>query len=126
MSNAQPAEESRPPSERDELAAGIERTRTDLAETVEELAARVDVPARVRDRATEVRDRLTVLTGTAREKVPHVREQVGASIGKAVPEPARRATRQAADAVRNRPAVLYAVAGVVTVGALWAWLRSRP
>jgi hypothetical protein len=32
MSSAQPAEESRPSSERAELAAGIERTRTDLAD----------------------------------------------------------------------------------------------
>lgn len=130
MSSAQPADESRPPSEREEIVAGIERTRTDLAETVEELAARADVPSRVRGRATEVREQvtgtLTTLTATAREKAPHVREQVGASIGKAVPEPARRTTRQAADAVRNRPAVLYAVAGVFAVAGLWVWLRSRP
>jgi hypothetical protein len=122
-----------PVTEREELTEGIERTRQDLAETVEALAAKADVPTRVRGKATEVRERVTgtftTLTDTAREKAPQVREQVGASIGKAgqaIPEPARRTTRKAARAVGERPAVLYAVAGAFTAAGLWVWrLRRR-
>jgi hypothetical protein len=116
-------------SEREELTVGIERTRQDLAETVEALAAKADVPTRVRGKATEVRERVTgtftTLTDTAREKAPRVREQVGKA-GQAIPEPARRTTRQAARAVGERPAVLYAVAGAFTAAGLWVWrLRRR-
>jgi hypothetical protein len=121
---------SRPPgeagTEREELTAGIERTRQDLAETVEALSAKADVPTRVRGKATEVRERVTgtfaTLTDTAREKAPQVREQVG----QAIPEPARRTTQRAARAVGERPAVLYAVAGAFTAAGLWVWrLRRR-
>jgi hypothetical protein len=125
------AETVTPLSDREELTEGIERTRQDPAETVEALAAKADVPSRVRGTATQVRARvtgaLTTLTDTAREKAPRVREQVGASIGKAgqtIPEPARRTTRQVARAVGERPAVLYAVAGAFTAAGLWA-LRLR-
>jgi hypothetical protein len=120
-----------PLSEREELTAGIERTRQDLAETVEALAAKADVPSRVRDKAAHVRERATgtvaTLTQTAREKAPRVREQVGASLGKAgqtIPEPARRTTSKAARAVGERPAVFYAVAGACTAAGLWV-LRLR-
>ena len=117
--SSSPGEKS---AEREELADGIERTRQDLAETVEALAAKADVPTRVRGKATEVRERLTgtfaTLTDTAREKAPQVRE--------AIPEPARRTTEKAARAVGERPAVLYAVAGAFTVAGLWVWrLRRR-
>jgi len=36
--------------DREQLIAGIEQTRHDLAETVEALAAKADVPSRVRDK----------------------------------------------------------------------------
>jgi len=140
QSSSQPRGEGRPVtqtdgprSEREELTAGIEQTRQDLAETVEALAAKADVPTRVRGKATEVRERVTgtvtTLTRTAREKAPQVREQVGTSIGKAgqtLPEPARRTTRQAARAVGERPAVvLYTVAGAFTAAGLWVWRQRR-
>ncbi|MDN3359570.1 DUF3618 domain-containing protein [Actinomadura sp. DC4] len=124
-SEERPATEPARP-DREELAAGIEQTRQDLAETVEALAAKADVPTRVRGKATEVRERVggsfTSLTNTAREKAPRVRERAG----RAVPEPARRTTRRAASAVGERPAVLYAVAGAFAAAGLWVWrLRRR-
>jgi hypothetical protein len=117
--NGSPGERS---PEREELVEGIERTRQDLAETVEALAAKADVPTRVRGKATEVRERVTgtfaTLTDTAREKAPQGRE--------AIPEPARRTTEKAVRAAGERPAVLYAVAGAFTVAGLWMWrLRRR-
>jgi hypothetical protein len=117
--NGSPGERS---PEREELVEGIERTRQDLAETVEALAAKADVPTRVRGKATEVRERVTgtfaTLTDTAREKAPQVRE--------AIPEPARRTTEKAVRAAGERPAVLYAVAGAFTAAGLWMWrLRRR-
>ena len=114
--------------ERDELVAGIQETRQDLAQTVQALAAKADVPARVRGKATQVRDQLSGTFSTARDKAPQVRDQVGASLAKAsqsIPEPARRTTRQATDAAAKRPAVLYAVAGACTAAGLWLWRRGR-
>jgi hypothetical protein len=132
--------------EREQLVAGIEQTRQDLARTVQALAAKADVPARVRgkagqvreqlltlnqtarDRAPQVREQLAALNQTAREKAPQVRDQVTATLGKAgqnLPEPARRTTRQAADAAGRRPGLVYGAAGVCAAVALLALRRRR-
>jgi MYXO-CTERM domain-containing protein len=118
--------------DRDELVAGIEQDRQDLAKTVQALAAKADVPARVRDKASQVRDQLSTLNTTAREKAPQMREQVAASLtkaGQSIPEPARRTavrtTRQATDAAAKQPAALYAAAGVCAAAGLWLWRRRR-
>jgi hypothetical protein len=107
--------------DREQLIAGIEQTRHDLAETVEALAAKADVPSRVREKTAQVRERVsgkvTTLTHTARDRAPGVRDQVTASVakaGQAIPEPARRT-------VTERPAVLYAAAGVCVAAGLWLW-----
>lgn len=107
--------------DREQLVAGIEQTRHDLAETVEALAAKADVPTRVRDKTAQVREQLggkfTTLTHTARDRAPGVRDQVTASMtkaGRAIPEPARRT-------VTERPAILYAAAGVCVAAGLWLW-----
>jgi len=42
------------------LQADIERTRADLADTVDQLAAKLDVKTRVRNRANETKDNLTL------------------------------------------------------------------
>jgi hypothetical protein len=122
--------------DRRELEAGIEQTRQDLGETVEALAAKADVPSRVRDKATRTREQATgtlaTLAHRLREKAPQVREQAATPIAKAtraIPEPARRtavrATRQTAQAAGERPGVLYAAAGTCAVAGLWMWKRSR-
>ena len=116
---------SEPEDDREQLVAGIEQTRHDLAETVEALAAKTDVPTRVRDKTTQVREKIsgkvTTLTDTARDRAPHVRDQVTTSIAKAgrtIPGPARRT-------VTERPAVLYAAAGVCAAAGLWLWRLGR-
>jgi hypothetical protein len=107
--------------DREQLIAGIEQTRHDLAETVEALAAKADVASRVRDKTAQVREQLggrfTTLSHTARGRAPGVRDQVTASVtraGRAIPEPARRT-------VTERPAVLFAAAGVCVAAGLWLW-----
>ncbi|WP_460356273.1 DUF3618 domain-containing protein [Actinoallomurus acanthiterrae] len=115
----------------DQIAA----TRQELGETVEELAAKADVPSRVKDKAAQLREQATgapaTLTRTARDKAPQIREQVtgtAAKAGQVIPEPARRtavrATGQTAQAARERPGVLYAATGACTAAGLWLWRRG--
>ena len=130
-------ESSRPTGgEQDKIVAGIEQSRRDLAQSVQALAAKVDVPTRVRDKAGQARGQiggtLDSLNRSARDKAPKVREKVSASVTKAgqtIPEPARttavRTTRQATAAAEKRPAVLYAAAGVFTAAGLWLLRRKR-
>src|SRR3569833_440840 len=129
-------------AERARLVAGIEQSRADLARTVPALAAKADVPSRVRDpaaqvrgrsrtlnlaardRAPQAREQLAALNQTAREKAPLVRDQVTATLGRAgqnLPEPAR----QAAAAAGRRPALVYGAAGVGVAVALLALRRGR-
>lgn len=123
--------------DQEKIDAGIDQARRDLAGTMQALAAKADVPARVRDKAGQAREQITgtlsTLNSTARDKAPKVRERVSASVTKAgqtIPEPARstvvRTTRQATDAAEKRPAILYATAGVCAAAGLWLWRRRRP
>lgn len=50
-------DETSAPEGTKEIAADIEQTRHDLAETIDALAAKADVPSRVREKAIEVRSR---------------------------------------------------------------------
>ncbi|GAA0350568.1 DUF3618 domain-containing protein [Actinoallomurus spadix] len=71
--------------DQEELKAEIEQTREELGETVEALAAKANVPARVRGKATQFRDQATdtlgTLTQTVREKAPQLREQATGTFG---------------------------------------------
>jgi MYXO-CTERM domain-containing protein len=53
----------------DEIEADIERQREQLAATVDELQARLDVKARAKDKAAELRDRATTDTGKPRPEL---------------------------------------------------------
>ena len=53
----------------DEIEADIERQREQLAATVDELQARLDVKARAKEKATELRDRATTDTGKPRPEL---------------------------------------------------------
>jgi uncharacterized protein DUF3618 len=55
-----------PPAEVAAIQADIERTRADLARTVDQLAAKLDVKARVRRRLLDVRDDAAYQVRTAR------------------------------------------------------------
>jgi hypothetical protein len=50
-----------------EMQQEIERTRTRLGETVDELAAKADVKARARAKATEMKARATEVSGRVRQ-----------------------------------------------------------
>ncbi len=62
------------PADPAQIQAEIEATRAQLAETVDELSARLDVPARARERAARVRD---TAVETYRESPPVV---IGAAV----------------------------------------------
>jgi hypothetical protein len=56
------------PADPAELKAEIARTRAGLGETAAALAAKTDVPARVRARASDVAVRTTALAGVLRDR----------------------------------------------------------
>jgi hypothetical protein len=125
--------------DREKIAADIEQTRHDLGETLDALAAKADVPSRVRDKVAQVREetagKIATLTDTVREKThrqaPRVREQAAVPSAKAhgvMPETVRRAaagaSRQAVQTIGERPALLYAVGGLCVLAGLWVWRRG--
>ena len=136
------------PDDPGQLEREIERTREHLAETVQELAARVDVKSVARAKVAEVREnavaraesvRSQVLDQftTARQKAisagttrkDQLRGQVaavGAPVRKATPEPVRRAVTKGASTAREQWMPLAATAAVLIVGylALRRW-RAR-
>ena len=89
------------------LRAEIERTREHLGETVEQLAAKMDVPGRARAKASDLAGQLTQLAKSApaqaRTQAARSREQV------------------AARASRMHPVPLLAAAGVLAALALISW-----
>jgi hypothetical protein len=139
-----PAASTRPgrtADDREKIAADIEQTRHDLGETLDALAAKVDVPSRVRDKIAQVREgtagKVATLADTVREKTRRQalegHEQAAIPSAKAhgaMPEPVRRAaaraTRQAAQTVGARPALLYSVGGLCVLAGLWVWRRGSP
>ncbi|MFD4671237.1 DUF3618 domain-containing protein [Lentzea sp. NPDC058450] len=63
--------------EKKQLQAEVERARRELGETVEALAHKVDVPARVKEQAQETRLKVTAATDNAISSLPEpVAEQV--------------------------------------------------
>ena len=55
-----------------ELEADIARTREDLADTVDQLTAKLDVKTRIRNRAAEAKDAATVQVRAARQQLVDV------------------------------------------------------
>lgn len=121
----------------DALRADIARTREDLADTVEALAAKADLKGRARGKAaelrTEARRKVAQAGHAAKGKAEPARQQVldktAAARAKAqetlLPQ-ASHATAGAVSAVRQRPvAALTAVGAAVGVLALVRRLRTR-
>jgi hypothetical protein len=132
-STAQPVGGAKGP---DELRQQIEQTRSQLGDTVEELAGKADVKGRARARAADLRDKAGAMTVQLRSSVAQaghgVQDRAGRA-GHAVQEKAGRAGHTvqekaggAGQAARRRPGpvlVAGAVAGVlVAVGVV---LRRR-
>lgn len=109
------------------LEAEIERTREQLGETVQELAARADVKGRARAKAAEVSQRVKGTTaqvrGTAGARARSVRSQAASATGAA-----RQQVTNGARGARERWMPLtVAAAGVLAIGcaAFNEWQRRH-
>ena len=152
--DAQPAAEEGP-VDGAELRQEIERTREQLGETVEQLAAKTDVKRRARAKATELAGRARRTAAQARTQaatqVSTVRGQLagksvgarqkGAAVGgrvksglqaqaapvrEATPEPVRRAVARGASTARQRRVPLAVAAVTLIAGYLvFRWWRKR-
>jgi hypothetical protein len=119
-----------------QLQHDIERTREQLGETVEQLAAKADVKARARGKAAELSGRakskasqLAGKTGAARQKAVSAAgagtdqlqgrvAAVAAPVWQATPEPVRQAVAKGASTARQRRVPLAAAAVALILGYL--------
>jgi len=104
------------------LRSDIERTREELGETVEALAAKADVKARAREKVDDVKVRAQEQVEQAKEAAKDKAERLAQSTGDLMQElrtepavPARRAALGVRDSVRDNPQRWVAVAAVALV-----------
>jgi hypothetical protein len=90
----------------EQIEADIERTREQVGDTVEQLAAKTDVKARAHDRFEEIK-------GNVRTIADDVKVKASGS----TPESAQQGGRQVVTTVRSNPAP-FALAGAVLLGYL--------
>ena len=95
------------------IQADIERTREEVGDTVEALAAKTDVKGRAQARVEEIK-----------QNVRAKRDGLGASAKQATPDGAQDGGRQAVDFVRANPAP-FAIGSAVAFGFLLAKLIDR-
>jgi len=69
------------PTDHDQLQADIERTRADLAQTVDKISARLDVRARLRHRMLDARDVAAQRLRVVRRRAGDVRTKASPRIG---------------------------------------------
>ena len=110
----------------------IERTREQLADTVEALAYKADVPARARERATAVKDRATESAAHAAHAVreradqaTHVARERADQAARVARERADQAVHAAQEAPPRTRAVAGVAAAVAALGAVWLLVRRR-
>lgn len=98
----------------DELRRQIERTRTELGDTVEELAGKVDVKGRARARAADLRDKAGAMTVQLRSSASQAGHTVQERATRTGPRPVRGAVQAG---MRHPGPVLVAgaAAGVAVV-----------
>jgi hypothetical protein len=123
MSTGQPASRAHGGAGADDVRADIERTRQQLGETVEALAAKADVKARARQKVTEAREqaagRVTRLrkqaagrAGQAAGLAGHATARAGQATARAGQATARAGQAAAAGRRDNRAALAAAAAAV--------------
>ncbi len=122
MTTRERAGNSQKPAARDDaqqLAQEIERTREQLGETVEQLAAKADVKNRAQATAAKLPGRVKALASQAQRKV-------AAQTGTVRPEQVKRALAKGASGVRQYRVPLAVAAGMLTAGYLVIrWSRHR-
>lgn len=104
--------------EKASLELEIERTREQLGDTVERLAAKADVKAVASKKATELSERAKAKTGQVGRQV---RDRVTATTGplwQATPDPVKEVVAKGATGARQRRIPLAVAAGVLIVGYL--------
>jgi hypothetical protein len=94
-----------------EIQQEIERTRERLGETVEELAAKVDVKARAQDKAADIKAKAQATAADVKAKAPAAAAEWSGRV------------RQSQVVQRRWP--LAVVAGVVLAGSVAIWRRRR-
>jgi hypothetical protein len=97
------SQETRTP---EQIEADIRRTREEVGDTVEQLAAKTDVKARAQERVEEIK-------GNARGMADDLKQKVSGS----TPEGAQQGGKQVVTTVRSNPAP-FAFAGAVLLGYL--------
>lgn len=108
----------KPATDVEQLRAEIAQTRAELGETVQALAARADVKARLQESADEAKARVRVGLHTAAVEAKTAAAQA--------PQRARRVAARARDAVRRDPRPAALAAGLVVLLVLFArWKKSR-
>jgi ElaB/YqjD/DUF883 family membrane-anchored ribosome-binding protein len=108
--SAEEKQESRSP---DEIRDDIERTRGDLGDTVEALAAKTDVKGQAKQRVDEIKGR-----------VQQRREELTGKAKQATPDTARDGGQQVVEKVKENPAPV-ALGGAVLAGFLIGRLTRR-
>ncbi|MFE0858393.1 DUF3618 domain-containing protein [Streptomyces mutabilis] len=96
-STAQPAGGAKGP---DELRQQIEQTRSQLGDTVEELAGKADVKGRAKARAADLRDKAGAMTVQLRSSAAHAGHAVQGKAGRAGHTVERRVPGRARGVVR--------------------------
>ncbi|BCJ47423.1 hypothetical protein GCM10010168_17810 [Actinoplanes ianthinogenes] len=118
----------------DQLRAEIEQTRAELGETVEALAAKTDVKARVREEVATAKDRVAQAASTAGDRIAGAANTAGDRIAGAAntvaekTEPARQQIVETATSPQVRralPPTGLAVAGALAVIGIILIIRGR-
>jgi cell division septum initiation protein DivIVA len=110
------------PGDEHELRQEIEQTRTALAQTVDQLAAKADVKAAARAKAGQARQRVKSQTARIRAKA----EAKAGPVWQQAPERVRRSLARGASTAQRRPMPMAAVAATLIAGYLaMRWWAKR-
>ncbi|MGW1068306.1 DUF3618 domain-containing protein [Streptomyces aureus] len=117
----QPPHDEATASSPEELREQVEKTRQELGQTVQALAAKTDLQARAQEKAAEVKQQAAAKAGELKAKAAQAASQVQDKI----PDPVKGKAARGAQAARdNRTLLVAAAAGTVLV--VWlAWRRRK-
>jgi hypothetical protein len=152
---SEPAEQTGPPDDPEELKTQIEETRQQLGDTVDQLAAKADVKARAQSKVADAQAvaqskvadaqalaqakvagaqaKVADVTQRAKEKTTQIKQQAATAgetgreqLQSKTPEPVKRVAAQGAEGARRYRTQLAIAAGALVAGVLVVrWLRRR-